>query len=69
MKNVAVIFVLLVVSSLTFADEIKVLSIAPNGEITISANTEQAKPWENGPSILSSPERAGYSNPTHIFRV
>jgi hypothetical protein len=44
MKNVVAFLILLVVSSLTFADEIKVLSIASNGEITISANTEQAKP-------------------------
>ncbi|HAL44469.1 MAG TPA: hypothetical protein DCP47_00880 [Phycisphaerales bacterium] len=31
------------VTSLTFADEIKVLSVSPAGEITISANTQQAK--------------------------
>jgi hypothetical protein len=44
MKNVAVLLILLIACSLTFADDIKVLSVSPSGEVTVSANTEQAKP-------------------------
>jgi hypothetical protein len=44
MKTVAGLIILLITCSLAFADDIKVLAVSPSGDVTISADTHQAKP-------------------------
>jgi hypothetical protein len=43
-KEIFVLVIVLTLFGISRGDEIKVLSISPSSEVTISANTEQAKP-------------------------